>query len=312
MGERINFPKKYEHYIALGNSKLNQGDLDQAIDYFEEAYAMADTRHANVLLFSAYLDAERYDEAVETAEARIEDYEDEDYLYFLYIQALIYNQHFLKAEALIKRMEKEREEPLEASIFEEMLEALLEDEKEKMLQREEVDRERIYRQLYAIGDLPVEGQMQALKDASQLPAKQMIDGLKSVLINPFCIQLVKSSALIMLKDIQYGHVVDFDWFQKREKVLPKDLADLGQSKIYRETHQLLADRSEKNPSMYIGLEGVMEVDFLALYPYIDEVVTDATSWMALYEDYFDKQEHDLTGLDSKMLAYFKELRKVFL
>ncbi len=90
----IPFPLKRERYLDLGQEAMNSGKIQQASDYFKEAYACQKDFPLNFLLVSTLLELKKCDEALAVAEEFLPDYEKHLDFLGLYLQCLLETENF--------------------------------------------------------------------------------------------------------------------------------------------------------------------------------------------------------------------------
>lgn len=290
MGERIDFPKNYELYLRKAVHKFQEGNMVEACTYFEEAYAIKQESSINAMYVSALFQLERYKEAQEIAEDKLELYESDDSLYSLYTTILIKNHSFKEAELIIQRKLSQLNQTANKEVWH-TAKYVLEHEQNRHKQNEKKRNQELLKEILAMGDQSFEHQAALIKQMQEMSNEWYTLGARSVLRNPFVNEIVKTTVLEHL--VREGVTEEFEmyWFDQRRFVVPADQSSLEENKRFKEVVHLLKEKFEDdNPTMYQALLQEVNLHFLMLYPYIEEVVTDASKWLGTcfnqYDAYF--------------------------
>ncbi|MBM6613936.1 hydrolase [Desemzia sp. RIT804] len=298
MGERIDFPRNYELYLKKAVHTFQEGNVVEACQFFKEAYAIHQEPSVNAMYVSALYQLEDYEQAKEIADDKKKLYENDESLYNLYTTILIKNHLFIEAERIIQK--KMAQQSLTAST-KEMWNATshaLEYEKNKQKQEKKKYNQELLKEILAMGDKSFEHQAALVKDMKELDKEWYALGARSILRNPFVNEIVKSTVLEILIGHQTDEEFELYWFSQRRFITPTKLTSLEDEKVVKYIIKVLKEQFEdENPSLYHALLQEMNLYFLLLHPYIEEVITDADEWLSIsfkrYDTLFShKMEND--------------------
>lgn len=290
MGERIDFPKNYELYLRKAVHKFQEGDMIEACAFFEEAYAIKQESSINAMYVSALFQLERYREAEEIAEDKLELYESDDSLYSLYTTILIKNHAFEEAEHIIQRKLSQLNQAPNKEVWH-TAKYVLEYEQNKYKQNEKKRNQELLKEILAMGDKTFEHQAALIKQMQEMSCDWYTLGARSVLRNPFVNEIVKTTVLEHLIKQEVKEEFELYWFDQQRFIVPVNQSSLEENKRFKEVVHLLKEKFEDdNPSMYQALLQEVNLHFLMLYPYVEEVITDASKWLGVcfnqYDAYF--------------------------
>lgn len=297
MGERIDFPGNYEVYLKKAVHMFQEGNVVDACHFFEEAYGIHQEPSVNAMYVSALYQLEDYEKAKEIADDKKKLYENDESLYSLYTTILIKNHLFVEAERIIQK--KLALQNPAASTKEIWIAAknALEHEKHKQKQEKRKYNQELLKEILAMGDKSFEHQAALVKDMKDMDKEWFVLGARSILRNLFINEIVKSTVLEILIDHQVDEEVELYWFSQRRFITPTQVTSLEEEKIVKYISEELKEKFEDdNPSLYHALLQEMNLYFLLLHPYIEEVITDADKWLSLsfkrYDTKFENKDEE--------------------
>lgn len=312
MGEKINFPKNYEAFFKKGIIQFQNGNLEEACRYFEAAYAIKQEPIVNTMYVSALLQLGDYQLAKEIADEKKEVYKKDDKLYGLYTTILIKNHLFVEAERIIQKNLLRQDQQNANPIWET---AQLELEKERIQQKREKEKsnQELVKNILAMGSKSFEYQSTLVKQMGELDSDMYIFSSKNLLSNPFVNEIVKTTVFEGL--IKQKSDVEFElyWFQERRLITPSKATSLEENETVKEMLSLLSDKFEdSNPTLHEMLQQEINLHFLLLHPFIDEVITDVHLWLALCFKRYDINvavSNDEEAVVEKLSQWMERLNK---
>lgn len=281
MGEKINFPKNYETFFKKGIQQFQAGNLEEACLYFKSAYAIKKEPLVNTMYVSALYQLGDYLQAKEIADDIKEHYQKDENLYGFYTSLLIKNQLFVEAERIIQKHLLHQENRAVNPVWET---AQLELEKERnKVEKEKVARaQELVKNILAMGGKSFQYQSSLVKQMGDLEVGLYSLSAKSILGNPFVNEIIKSTVLEGLIQQNSHEKYELYWFKENRMVVPAHVTSIEENETVKQMLTLLRDQFEDtNPTLYQMLMQEINLQFLFLHPYIDEVVTDVTIWLDL-------------------------------
>lgn len=298
MGERIDFPGNYEVYLKKAVHKFQEGNVVEACHFFKEAYAIHQEASVNAMYVSALYQLEDYETAKEIADDKKNLYENDESLYSLYTTILIKNHLFVEAERIIQKKMAQQKPIASTKDIWIATKNLLEQEKNKQKQEKKKHNQELLKAVMAMGDKPFEYQATLVKEMQEMDKEWFMLGARSILRNPFINEIVKSTVLEILIDHRVEEEFELYWFSQRRFITPTQMTSLEEEKTVNYIIEVLKEKFEDdNPSLHQALLQEMNLYFLLLHPYIEEVITNPDKWLLLslgrYEIQFvNKGEED--------------------
>lgn len=229
---KIPFPKNYERFIELGQEAEKQNHLAEAVEYYEQAYAIRQDFPLNLVLVNMYLALEEHEQALSLASEMKEKYF--AYLDYLeiYIQILIQNQMFIQAHSVINErilMEQSDEMRKLVSLKKKIRHV------ELMYQQFEVGKIReLKEELDDLNKHTYYEQMAIVKKAGRLPQDEFIMIGKKILLDERVHNLVRSWILEELASLHIKEEVEFLWRDnKKYTVIPASVGTPIDSAAYQ-------------------------------------------------------------------------------
>ena len=149
MGEKIEFPKNYEMYLKKAIDSFDLGNMEEAILFFGEAYAIHQEPRVNTFYVTALYQNREYKQAKIIADKEIDYYKSEDNLNLFYVTILIKGHFFIQAEKIVKeKLSQTNDSELK---WHSQLESI-EKEKEQVKMQNEKKYKSIVRNIFSMGN----------------------------------------------------------------------------------------------------------------------------------------------------------------
>ncbi|MGC6768390.1 hypothetical protein ACYSNR_02150 [Enterococcus sp. LJL128] len=311
MTNKIQFPRNYDRFIELGKEAANQENYLEAIDYFEEAYAIRQEFPLNYLLVSVYVKAGENKQGLALAEEMREQYLSCLEYMDTFVQLLILNQRFISAHSIVNEQilkencgemrslvrikKKIRQAELLHQQFEvKKINAL----KEELAQLKNVD---YYQQLALI------------RKSVYLPQKEFVEMAQVVLVDKAVHKLVRSWVLEELAHLHYKKEVTFLWRDGRTyQVVPASLTKPLETSSYQRIKLFLEkELLHDNHILYFDLQEEVQLHFALLYPFSDKLIKDPKLWAMCYiHSYSDSDAEAYRDyLDTEEAEQIKEMQQ---
>lgn len=281
MGEKIDFPKNYAMFLKKAMQQFQAGNIEEACAYFNSAYSIKKEPMVNTMYVSALYQLGDYQKAKEIADDNKELYQQDENLSGFYASLLIKNHLFVEAERIIQKHLRQ-EEAQEVNPVWETAQLELEKERNKVNKEKEARQQELVKDILAMGGKSFEYQSSLVKQMGELPTELYTFSAKNILSNPFVNEIVKSTVLEGLIYQQSQEEYVLFWFNEQRVVIPAQVTSIEENATVKQLTALLSEQLEDvNPTLYQMLLQEINLQFLLLHPYIDEVITDAESWLNL-------------------------------
>ncbi|MCB5951994.1 hypothetical protein LI951_07950 [Enterococcus sp. BWT-B8] len=278
MSNQIQFPKNYDRFISLGKESMKKENVIEAIDYFQEAYAIRQEFSLNYLLVGSYLKSGEKTQALSMIEEMRTEYLSCLEYIETYIQTLILNHRFLTAHGVINdRILKENSGEMRVLV------ALKKKvrQAELLYQQFEVKKiEKIKNELSKLGSCSYYEQMYLVKKAMSLPQEEFIEVSREILTNKDIHNLVRSWALEELCRIHYRKEVQFLWRDNQVyDIVPASAGAPLDSMAYQRIVLFLEKELLNNHHvLLLDLQEEIRLHFALLYPFADKIIKDPKLW----------------------------------
>lgn len=279
---QIPFPKNYERFIELGQEAVKQDNLIEAVDHYEQAYAIRQDFPLNLVLVNMYLEIGENEQALSLASEMKEKYF--AYLDYLeiYIQILIQNNMFIQAHSIINErilMEQSGEMRKLISLKKKIRHV------ELMYQQFEVGKiKELKEELNHLNRHNYYEQLAIVKKAGQLPHDEFIVIGKKILLDEQVHNLVRSWILEELVSLHVKEEVEFLWRDNKKYTVipaavggPLDCAAYQRILLFLEK-ELIND----NPILLVDIMEEIRLHFALLYPLADKIIEDPRLWAISY------------------------------
>lgn len=287
MGQQINFPKNYQAFLKKAMQQFQEGHLEEACQLFQTAYSIKKEPMVNTMYVSALYQLGDYQQAKEIADDNKELYQKDEDLYGFYTSLLIKNQLFVEAERIIQKHLLHQEQQ-EVNPVWETAQLELEKERYRVEKEKEIRAQELVKNIFAMGGKTFDYQSSLVKQMGELNGELYSLSAKSILSNPFVNEIVKSTVLEGLINQNRREEFDLFWFKEKRVVIPAQLTSIEANQTVKQLMTLLREQYEDvNPSLYQMLMQEINLQFLLLHPYIDEIITDVNTWLDLCLERFD-------------------------
>ena len=279
---QIPFPKNYERFIELGQEAIKKNNLIEAVDYYEQAYAIQQDFPLNLVLVNIYLELGENEQALSLASEMKEKYfANLDYME-IYIQILIQNHMFIQAHSLINErilMEQSGEMRKLISLKKKIRHV------ELMYQEFEVGKiKELQKELDHLNTHNYYEQIAIVKKAGQLPHDEFIVIGKKILLDAHVHNLVRSWILEELASLHLKEEVQFLWRDnKKYTVIPACIGTPLDSAAYQRILLFLEkELINDDPILLVDIMEEIRLHFALLYPLADEIIKDPRLWAISY------------------------------
>lgn len=288
MGEKIIFPKNYEHYVKKAMTAFQDGKMEEALPFFREAYQLKQEEKVNTFYVTALYQTGRYQEAKQIAEDKLAFYEKEEQLYAFYTSILIRGYYFLQAEAIIKKQLGRKDNQVDRVTWQSLM-GFSKEEQQNMQLKEEKRVKEIMKRATTISDKSYHEQSILLNELESVPTKVYLKVARLLLMNPYVSGLIKTSLLERLVNEQVNEALVISWFEEERTINPAKLLPIKQNKAVKEVTALLEEQlAMDNPSLFEVVIQEAHVHFILLYPFIEEVIKVPSVWVHLYRKNYDQ------------------------
>ncbi|WP_339099579.1 hypothetical protein [Enterococcus sp. DIV0849a] len=279
---KIPFPKNYERFIELGQEAIKNNHLIEAVDYYEQAYAIRQDFPLNLVLVNMYLETGENKQALSLASEMKEKYF--AYLDYMeiYIQILIQNHMFIQAHSIINErilVEQSGEMRKLISLKKKIRHV------ELMYQQFEVGKiKELKEELDHLNKHNYYEQMAIVKKAGQLPQDEFIVIGKKILLDERVHNLVRSWILEELVSLHVKEEVEFLWRDnKKYTVVPASVGTPLDSAAYQRILLFLEkELINDDPILLVDIMEEIRLHFALLYPLADEIIKDPRLWAVSY------------------------------
>ncbi|MEI5994970.1 hypothetical protein A5880_002558 [Enterococcus sp. 4G2_DIV0659] len=305
MTNKIPFPKNYERFIELGQESVKQENLNEAVAYFEQAYAIKQDFPLNLVLSNMYLDIGANEQALSLASEMKEQYLAYlDYLE-LYIQILIKNHKFIHAHSIINErilMEQSGEMKKLICLKKKIRHV------ELMYQQFEVSKiKELKEELHYLNEHTYYDQLAIAKKAGQLPQEEFIEISKPILLDEQVHNLVRSWVLEELARLHVKEEIAFLWRDNQKySVIPAVVGPPLDSAAYQRILLFLEkELINDDPILLVDIMEEIRLHFALLYPRADEIIEDPRLWAVSYIISYNQSIAQKFQLDDERLAIEK-------
>lgn len=288
MGDTIQFPKNYERLILKAVEHIRNGELNQAEETVKEAYHIKKGKTANALYTSILVKQGYFKEAKEIADEQFEIYTQTTERRLFYLDLLIESGHLIHAESFLKKWGTEID-PREQEQWKRTEDKLNDKIEERILQ----DKNRLEDNKVRLGNLSgfsTEEQLEIIQSSESMPLKVFDPLVRSLFIHPLLSQEIKTVLLHEWLARKPEEKTGFDWHGKMIVVDPTSQVPLHQQKTYQKIHQILEEKTAKDPTLYNMLRAEVDRQLFLLFPCLDTVITNPEKWVNLYLSYYQTGE----------------------
>ena len=280
MGDAIDFPKNHDIYLIKAAHYFELGDFKKAEEYIEKAYRLKKTNTSNVLYATILFEREKFEEAKDIADEFFHIYERKEETKLFYMSLLVKLRQFIQAETLTNKWKIKTNE-LYSEQWEDMMEEI-EIEKNIMYQEEKAKQQRIIEEFKKMSAYPLEHQFGILQEINNIPRPIFQQYSRAHLVHPDTSNEMKTILLQYLIDQGSTDQYHIEWFGQIREVVPNDVVSFEQNPIFVKIQSYLEDELSNSPTSLNMIEQEVNRHLIKLFPFIDEVVSDAKMWVDLY------------------------------
>lgn len=300
MDNIVEFPDNDKQYVRLGTEAFENNHLNDAAWYFEQAYKKNNKGHINFLLVSTLLENGQNEEALDFANEQIDFYKNNESYYMTYVSVLISNQLFDQSQNII-------DEQLNSTNYPEweQLNQYLDNEKMRVQEQTEKYKDDLKKKMYSLNVLTVDEQLKTIDEVDIFPLNELQELAPLIFQGPYIHHFTKIGLLQLLIENNDQKIYDFDWFEEKRILQPKQLSLYNAHPTVLKVKKELADHLEKNPSLKEIIDAEVSYHLMLLYPFIDEIVTNTRKWVGLYVNKIQNEEIQLEDVDEESLKLRK-------
>ncbi len=314
MGDRIDFPHNNQVYFEKATNHIAEQEFEQALHYLEKIYETEQETNVNHLYTLVLYRLGRAEEALEIAQDKKEYYMQEESRAVFYTSLLIKNHLFLEAEVLIQNYLSDPTSPhyMEwKNVDQELM-----SERESVQRQVEIQRKETIKDLQQLTSYSALEQTEIVQKARILTLQELQEAASVLLIRPDLPPITQKAFLELLIEKEDPNEYTFHWLDGPRKIVPKQLKSFDQLSILKQVLNLLEQKLEKNPSYIEAIYTEILSDLLLLYPFVEEVITDADYWVDRYLGAFDlstsweETEEHLTSQEEDMNKWLDYLNQI--
>lgn len=248
----------------------------EAASLWETVYQAEQTADNNYQLVTALVADEQFLAASTTAAEFEQTYLETDQAADLYLTALLKSHQFIPAHILLNARQvgpwthsaQDRIQAAENQAEQTMATTL----------------DTTMRQFYHLSDQPVGAQTERLQAAKHLTYGKYLTAAKFLLVDPFLHQLSRVEVLYTLRAMGVPDEVTMQTFdEQRVTVVPATLPAMGKDATSLAVQQVLTEMiGQDDPTLYAGLQALLSLQLMFLYPQIERVILDAEVWVKVF------------------------------
>ncbi|CAM3178734.1 hypothetical protein [Lactiplantibacillus plajomi] len=248
----------------------------QAAALWEELYQQQQTLAINQQLVTALVQNQQYLAASNYAAEFENDYLQTDQRSDLYLTALLASHQFIVARMVVTARPRQPWQSLA---------------EQRISQAERAAETTMastltttMREFYHLSDQPVPNQAARIQAAQHLTYQRYLTAAQFLLVDPFLHQLARVEVLHTLRAIGVDQPVQFRHLDGQQTALiPSELAAVGTDPTSQRTHQALEKTlGQRDPTLYTGLNALLTLQLMYIYPDQPKIVADPTTWVQLF------------------------------
>lgn len=314
MGDKIEFPLNSQRYFEQALQFLENQQYEKAVVCLEKVYATEKTTQINHIYTVILYTLDRVEEALEIASELKEFYMKNEKETVFYTMLLIKNHLFLEAEVLIQNHLSNNHSPYKSEWQNANKELVL--ERENVHFQMELEKKETIKALNEIENYSPSKQTEIIQNARQLNLPELQRAAQTLFLNTQVLPATQKAFLELLIEKEDTNNYLFQWLDGPRQIVPKQLKTFQELSILEDITDSLGTKLEKNPTAIEIIYTEMLNDLLLLYPFVEEIVTDANYWVDSYLKAFNlldipfndplpvsKEEQQM----EKWLNYFNQL-----
>lgn len=248
----------------------------EAASLWETVYQAEQTADNNYQLVTALVADEQFLAASTTAAEFEQTYLKTDQAADLYLTALLKSHQFIPAHILLNARQ--------VSSWTHGAQNRIQAAENQAEQTMATTLDTTMRQFYHLSDQPVGAQTERLQAAKHLTYGKYLTAAKFLLVDPFLHQLSRVEVLYTLCAMGVPDEVTMQTFdEQRVTVVPATLPTMGKDATSLAVQQVLTEMiGQDDPTLYAGLQALLSLQLMFLYPQIERVILDAEVWVKVF------------------------------
>lgn len=307
MGQQIPFPQSFAQLVRLGKRASEQKKWSQAIMHLRTAYQHKQTFDVNVLLVTALLADQQYQQAAALAQEKVTDYLGSATACPLYVKTLIKTHQFIT----VRKLCLARPAGLEASFWQQQ--TLTVQQAETTYHKiAPTQIEKLQKALYQLSARHFYDQLALTKQAQFLPQNEFIAAVTHLLTDPYVHPLIRAHFLNELRQLKVATQLNFFWLDgKAHAVKPAALTAITTAPQFLQLYQQVSQQLRSDPTAKQNVLKELTLHAAYLYPFADKIITHPQIWTAVYLVAYTNQQVDLTVFDDKCVKQIQNWQQRF-
>ncbi|GAA2916780.1 hypothetical protein P7H00_06300 [Enterococcus pseudoavium] len=283
----IEFPNNANYYLALAEEAFSEGNQQQALENYKQAYQLDPSAKLNRLIASLAIEQGDFSGAATYAEEAADSYLETLENMELYLQIQLYGQRFFTAREFLWRAQKVK---------------LLTEEQKNRWEMRIADQEAFYQkqQQAQINQLETElamlpllepmEQLVLVRKIRELPANQLRARAEKLMVDPNVAPLVRSYLFESLAQLGFNEKVRYLTIQAEIIELSPASAGFDDRLLLAIEEALTLRLRDQDPILLSNLLEQVKVELAFLYP-LQSSFMDPEAWTASYlAEYLDIPE----------------------
>ncbi|MFC6170752.1 hypothetical protein [Loigolactobacillus jiayinensis] len=307
MGEKIPFPQNFARFVELGQQASQQQQWPQAIEHLQAAYALAQTFAVNVLLVTALIADEQYQQAATLAQEKVDDYLAAPTECALYLTVLRQTHNFIGGRKICQA-----QPVVQAATFWSQELVAIEQAEKSYRQQASQQIATLAKALYQLSAVPIYEQLNLVKQAQHLPLTEFIRASRRLLTDRYVHPLLRANFLDELRQLGVTTAVDYLWLDDTIKAVePADLGAITAASSLQKLQDQLLTVLAADPVLSQTITGELALQAAYLYPFADQVIVQPKIWAAVYQATYTGKKINLTAFSAAEVAIVQQWQKRF-
>lgn len=307
MGEPIPFPQNFQRFVQLGREASQKQQWTEAIDYLQAAYELKQTFAVNVLLVTALLADEQYQQAATLAQEQASAYLDSQDAGRLYLTALCKTHDFIGIRKLC-HLQPGKQAP---TFWAQQL--TLVEQAEKLYRQQATQQiKELQKALYQLSAVPIYEQLNLAKRAQQLPQTEFVLASRRLLTDLYVHPLLRANFLDELRQLGINTAVEYLWLDETIKtVVPAELKAITEVDSIQALQKQLFTQLAADPVLTQTISGELALHAAYLYPCADQVITQPKVWAAVYLTTYAGKKNNLVAFATAEITAVQDWQRRF-
>lgn len=307
MGQQIPFPQNFAQLVRLGKMASEQRKWPQAIAHLRAAYQYKQTFDVNILLVTALLADQQYQQAAALAQEKVTDYLSSATACPLYVKTLLTTHQFIA----VRKLCIARPAGLETSFWHQQALAV---QQAEVAYRTAAPTQiaKLKKALYQLSACHFYDQLALTKQAQFLPQTEFIDAVTHLLTDPYIHPLIRAHFLNELRQLKVATALNFFWLDgKKHTVKPSALTAITTAPQFLQLYQQINQQLLSDPIAKQNVLKELTLHAAYLYPFADKVIVRPQIWTAVYLAAYTNRQVDLTVFDSTQVQQIQNWQQRF-